>query len=208
MNYSKIKLVLGLNDLAIGGAQRLAVDQLKLLDRNKFDLYLITLKQCDWKSDFYSEIPEDVKVIKLRFDSYKNISSWIKLYKILSEIKPDIVKSTLVYSNTIFGVLKMFIGYKLITAEHNTNLLKNWYQIFLNKIIDRNSYTKVVDSKMVAEYLSETEKINIDRFTVIYNGVDQKEIDKAINEFVPLKKKFVKNLALIWMRKSFLVWLV
>lgn len=189
----KIKVVISLNDLNMGGAQRLAVDQLKLLDRNIFELYLITLIQDDEKIDFYNEIPSDIKVFKLNFKNIRDIKEWFKLYRILKSIKPNIVKSALIFSNTIFGILKIFVGYKLITAEHNTKINKTKSQIFSNKVLDRLAYTKVVDSELVAKFLSESEGINIKRFTVIYNGVYLDDVDDAIKEYSPQREDIRKE---------------
>ena len=41
----KVKVVIAVNDLSMAGAQRLAIDQMRLLDKNVFDLYLISLMQ-------------------------------------------------------------------------------------------------------------------------------------------------------------------
>jgi glycosyltransferase involved in cell wall biosynthesis len=188
MNNRKIKIVIGLNDLNMGGVQRLAVDQLKFLNREIFDLYLITLIQDEEKIDFYDEVPGDVKIIKLNFNNIKDLRGWRSLAKVLGEIKPDIVKSTLIFSNTIFSILKIFFNYVLITAEHNTKVNKTKLQIITNRILDRSAYTKVVDSKEVADFLSRTEGINKDRFTVIYNGVYLDKIKEAEREFFPLRK--------------------
>src|SRR3989344_85506 len=111
----KIKVVIAANDLAMAGAQRLVIDQLHLLDKNIFDLSLIVLMQFPDKGDFYDLVPSDVKVFRLHFKDLWDIIEWFRVVKILKQIRPDIVKSSLFFSNTIFRILKPFFAYKIIT---------------------------------------------------------------------------------------------
>jgi glycosyltransferase involved in cell wall biosynthesis len=89
------------------------------------------------------------------------------------------------FSNTVVCLLKPLIGYRVITAEHNTNDGKNSLQRKINRFLNRLSYTTVVDSNMVADYLSETEKLPRDRFTVIHNGVDITAIEESRRLYCP-----------------------
>lgn len=179
----KVKVVLGVNDLAVGGVQRLVIDQLNLLDRNRFDLSLIVLTQMPTKGDFYDLIPGGVPVFKLTFKSLRDIKEWLKVIRILAKIRPDIVKSSLFFSNTVFRILQPFFGYRCIAAEHNTDQVKSRFQILLNRLLMNMTYTMVVDSQRVADYLSRTESIDRDRFTVIYNGVDIRAVQESENKF-------------------------
>ena len=200
----KVKVVIAVNDLSMAGAQRLAIDQMRLLDKNVFDLYLISLMQFPGKGDFYYLIPKGVKVFKLDFKGLLDFKGWFQAAKILYQIKPDVVKSSLFFSNTIFRVLKPFFGYKVIAAEHNTDVKKTRFQIFLNKILVPLTYTMVVDSKMVADYLSRTEGIKRNVFTVIYNGVDIDAVKKAEEDFRPNKEEIRKEFGLSPHDKIFL----
>lgn len=181
---SKIKYTIVEINLVIGGIQMLTVDQLKRLDRDIFDVELVTLVQSN-KKDLYNEVPSDVKIHKLNFRGLLDVPSWWAAYKVLKKIKPDVVKSSVFFSNTVTRILKPLVGYQVIAAEHNTNEGKNKVQKILNKILSKLSYTTVVDSKMVAECLSERENIPISRYTVIYNGVDIKAVEASIEEYGP-----------------------
>lgn len=102
-NQRRIKLVIGTNDLSIGGVQRLVVDQLQGLDRNSFDIYLITLMQFEEKKNFYDLIPDDIQVFKLNFKRLFDIREIYCLYRILRKIQPDVVKAAL-FLVTLFSV--------------------------------------------------------------------------------------------------------
>lgn len=178
-NQRRIKLVIGTNDLSIGGVQRLVVDQLQGLDRNSFDIYLITLMQFEEKKNFYDLIPDDIQVFKLNFKRLFDIREIYCLYRILRKIQPDVVKAALFFSNTIFSILQLFFRYKLITGEHNTVVEKAKWQIFLDKLFISRVSKIVTDSNMVSDFLITTENTPKEKLQVIYNGVDLEEVAKV-----------------------------
>jgi glycosyltransferase involved in cell wall biosynthesis len=178
----KIKLTIVEGSLAIGGVQKLAIDQLRLLDRNIFDIQLITLTQPDRKT-FDDEVPDHVKVHKLDFQNIFNIKSLWSLYKVLKEIDPDVVKSSMFFSNTVVRLLKPFIGYKVVAADHNTKKTNKISHKIINKVLSYLTYTIIVDSKMVAEVTAKSDGVPINKYTVIHNGVDMEAVGTSINEF-------------------------
>lgn len=180
----KIKLVIATNDFIIGGVQRLIIDTLTHLDRNRFDIYLITLIQFpDTKATFYDRVPADVKVIKHHFRKFLDVREWFRLARTLREISPDVVDASLFFTNTIFTLLKPFFEYAVITGEHNSGDAKPFLMRLVSWALSPLKYSIVADSQMVAEFVSETEHIPRNRFTVIYNGVDLKAIEKYKREY-------------------------
>lgn len=183
-HMKKIKLVIGTNDFIIGGVQQLALDILARLDRNRFDIYLITLiKFPDTKATFYDRVPSDVKVIRHDFRRFTNVREWFRLARTLREIRPDVVDTSLFFSNTIFTMLKPFFGYAIITGEHNSGDAKPFLMRLADLVLAPLKFRIVADSKIVAAFVSETEHISMNRFTVIYNGVDLKTIEKERKEY-------------------------
>lgn len=183
MGTKKIKLVIATNDFIIGGVQRLIIDILTHLDRNRFDIYLITLIQFpDTKATFYDRVPRDVKVIKHHFRKFLDVREWFRLVHTLREIRPDVVDASLFFSNTIFTALKPFFGYAVVTGEHNSGDAKPFLMRMVSWALAPLKFTIVADSQMVASFVSETEHIPLRRFSVIYNGVDLKSIEKYRRE--------------------------
>ncbi len=184
METKKIKLVVATNDFIIGGVQRLIIDTLAHLDRNRFDIYLITLIQFpDTKATFYDRVPSDVKVIKHHFRKFTDVREWLRLIRTLRDIKPDVVDTSLFFTNTILTVLKPFFGYAVITGEHNSGDAKPFLMRLVSRFLAPLKYTIVADSKMVADFVSQTEHISRDRFTVIYNGVDFAAVETAKRKY-------------------------
>lgn len=175
-----------MNDFLVGGVQKLAVDQMSLLQKD-FDFVLVVLMQFPNRGDFYHLIPKSVTIYKLNFKGFFDLKSLFYLIKIFIKEKPRLVKTAMFFSNTIVRFLKPFFGFIVITAEHNTETQRPFLHRFLNRILSQLTYTIITDSKTVAEHVSSVEKIPKNKFTVIYNGVEITQIEKAEKDFLPLR---------------------
>lgn len=177
------KIIFGLPSLAVGGIEKQLIKQLEIFDREKFEIFLITL--FDYKNipNLYEKVPQDVKVFRIGFKGKFDASGFIRLYKILKDISPDIVVTSMFSANTIFRVFQIFFGYKSFAREHNIYLEKNWIQRFTDKILSSRSEKIIAVSKTVAEFASKQAGINFDKFVVIHNGVEISEIEKYKNSF-------------------------
>ncbi|OGG48247.1 hypothetical protein A2678_01530 [Candidatus Kaiserbacteria bacterium RIFCSPHIGHO2_01_FULL_53_31] len=176
---SKIKVVIGEKNLNIGGTQRLAIDQLTLLDKSIFDVYLITLSHVSFQGDFYDLVPPGVAVHRLDFKNWHDISEWSKLIALFRRIRPDIVKSSGFFGNAIFRTLQPFFGFRAIAAEYGTVPKRSVLHRLINKILDRVTYTTIGDSKKVVAALADSAGYSPEKLTVIYNGVDLAAIEKS-----------------------------
>ncbi len=177
----KPKIVFVLNDFLVGGIQKLAIDQMNLL-KEEFDFVLVVLMQFP-KGDFYHLVPDGVKVYKLNFKGFWDFKSTVGLVKILRKEKPHIVKTAMFLSNTIVRFLKPFLGFKVITAEHNTESKRPYIHRLINKFLSFFTYTIIADSMTVADFVSQAEGISRNKFTVIYNGVEIDKIEEAKKNF-------------------------
>jgi hypothetical protein len=72
-----------------GGADRVTLTLLQMLDRDLFDLSLVLVKA---EGSFLSDIPNDVKVYSLNASSVG--TAWLPLIGLLRARKPDILFST------------------------------------------------------------------------------------------------------------------
>jgi len=189
----KRTLVIGTNDLLMGGAQRLVIDQLRNIDRTVFDIHLIVLMEFEGKATFADLVPDDVTVHTIAFKGFRDIRKWLKLFFVLKTIQPDIVKTALFFSNTVFLLLKPFFRYVVIAAEHNTVNVKPLWQRVVDRVLLPRTYTVVADSKAVVDFVVETEGIARKHFTVIYNGVDLVAVSKAKDTYVPEKTSIRKE---------------
>jgi glycosyltransferase involved in cell wall biosynthesis len=175
----KINLVFGINDFTMGGAQRLALDLFNYLEPETYSVTLISFFELPYRKDFYARIPSQVNVVRFGCKGFLDIRAWFRLYKILKALKPDIVVSTLFFSNTVLRILKFLLKYKIIIVEQNTYIDKKWFFIVLDNALARVTSAFVATSKTVADFTSRQELISLQKFEVIHSGVDL----NAINEY-------------------------
>ena len=181
----RIRIVFGVNDFLVGGMQRQFAEQLKFYDRTKFDIHLITLFHFPGKPTLYDALPPDLPVHRLRFRGFIDLESWLQLYRLLRDLKPDIVVSSLFFGNTVFRVLKPLVGYVSIAREHNTYVDKPLFQRLVDRMLSRVSYVIVAVSNTVAEFTSLQEGISRERFFVIHNGIDVQEMRDRLQRLPP-----------------------
>ena len=183
LTNNRKKIIFGLPSLAVGGIERQLIKQLEIFDREKFEIFLITL--FDYKNipNLYDKVPADVKIIKIGFKGKLDFAGFFRLYKNLKNIKPDVVVTSMFSANTIFRLFQIFFGYKSFAREHNIYLEKNWIQKLTDKVLSYRSEKIIAVSKTVAEFASKQAGIKLDKFVVIHNGVEISEIEKFKSNF-------------------------
>ena len=178
----KKKLVFVLNNFLIGGTERLLLDILKNLDRNKFDISIITI---------LGSGPMEKEFMELKFpiffaDSKKYPSSlvfkiiWIlsvpfillRLIVFLRKIKPDTIITSL-YQADILGIFSAWLSgvKRRIIIQHDVvrvNPIIRWLKIKALKKANKI----IAISNEVKEFLIEYFKVSASKIEVIYNAID------------------------------------
>ncbi|MBP7005933.1 glycosyltransferase [Patescibacteria group bacterium] len=177
----KIHILLTVNDLIVGVVQKLAIDQLRYHDRERFSFTLLTLMDFPGKETFYELVPKDVKVIRCHFSGLLDVRSWRGLYGIVREINRDIVQTSMFFGNAVFRLLKPFFGYRVISAEHNTDKRPLWKRA-LDHILSWMTFVIVADSQTVIDHVSKEEWIPKNKFRLIYNGIETSIIRERLQK--------------------------
>lgn len=183
LQTKKIKVVIVINDFLVGGAQRLTANLITYLDREKFDVVLISLFQFGDRDTMYHLLPNDVVVCKINFKGFIDIGSWLRLAKILRNEHPDVVLSNLFFSNTVTRILKPLFGYRCIAVEHNTYKDKPKWSQMVDWMLAYITYTIVAVSATVKTFTVAQEKIPASKFKIINNGIDVHAIQNEIMSY-------------------------
>lgn len=188
---SRIKLLVIINDMRIGGAQKIVCDVLNQISDNKFDVHLLTLVEHNNQPDFYSTLPKSVKVHRMNFGSMYKLRGWKEAYQIIRHIKPDVVWSHLFLSNCVSRAMKPLLSYRVVSSEHNTYKDKGSLKRWVDYILSFFTHKIVAVSEQVKNYTIESESINPKKFVVIPNGIDinsfsknftAKEVEQALEK--------------------------
>ncbi len=195
MNQKKIRIVFGVNDFLVGGMQRQFIEQLRFFNAERYEISLVTLFDFPGQSDLYADLPTSLEVHKLAFKSVRDVRSWVALYRLLKECKPDIVVSSLFFSNMVFRVLKPFLGYVVIPCEHNTYTGKRFFERCVDQLLAGISYRIIAVSSTVASFTARQEHIPISKFEIIQNGIDVRAWQEDI-QVLPTKEVIREELGL------------
>jgi glycosyltransferase involved in cell wall biosynthesis len=196
MANTKTKIVVCLNDLLVGGAQRQFIELARAMNRDRFEIIFVTLFDFKDAPHLYNELPEWVEVHRLAFRGVFDVPGWIALCKILKKLRPRIVVSGLFFSNLICRTLRPFIGFVSIVSEQNTYTDKPWAQRVIDRFLALGTYRIVASSQSVADFTAKSEGIPAGKFIVIPNGVNTERIREEL-QALPSKEEIKKELGFL-----------
>lgn len=199
--YMKKKVAIIIPSLEGGGAERVIVNIVKYLNKDKFDLKLIIIKKT---GAYVHLIPDDVNIVDLDCDRVRK--STFKLLNELNNFKPDVILSTLEHLNITLLLMKPFLKGKpkIIIREANTpsrnmsNLspLKKKIYAKMYKILYSRATCIVAQCAEMKADIIETLSLDKDKIVYIYNPVDLEEIESLKIEFDPFEKENVNIVAI------------
>ena len=184
-----------------GGAQRVIVNLLNNIDREKFDIHLIVLKA---EGIMLSDIKSDVTIHDLGNPSIKRV--FVKFLKRIYSIKPDIVFSGIGHINGLLSpfipILSRLIPHKVRWIARETSIASLYIQHDNNsglyQFLYRNFYKNfnqiICQSRYMRDDLSNSFNLSKDKMVVINNPVDIKKIERlSIEKIGSREKKFNAN---------------
>lgn len=178
----KIKILFTIGNLDVGGAEKLIINQIKNIDKDKFEPYLCTL--FPYGPLDYSKVFEELKGVTYQKFSFKgpyDITSWAMVYSFLKREKFDVFCCHLFESNFIIRVLNLFFGRKpVFIFEHNVYWQKQWWKILADKILAKKTSKIFVDSQAILDFTSDQEKIDKSKFAILPYPIelsDSREFD-------------------------------
>ncbi len=118
----KIKVLCFISSLAGGGAERVMVDILRNIDRNKFEPTLTLLYPCE-DSPYRQFLPEDIRVVVVARKSESvpgKLRQLLNFIKTVRKEKPDVILSMLTHNNVMALLSGLLCGIKVVACEHNT----------------------------------------------------------------------------------------
>jgi len=164
--------------LGLGGAERVVINLVKGLDKNRFKPIVCCLND---KGIFTEELERlGIKVIALKKKRGVDISVIPKIIKVIEDYQIDIVHTHLWGANFWGRISAKLARVPVVVAtEHNIDNWKKWYHFLFDRWLSYGTDTIVAVSQKVKEFYLE-KGISKEKIKVIYNGIDfSSEIQKS-----------------------------
>ena len=191
VNAMRLKILFVIENLSAGGAERVFVNLLNNIDKDKFEPILILVNEGK-KGQSYRP-PEGIELINLRT---KKTKALVPLAKVIKREQPDIVFSNLAPINILCLMVKLLLRDKdtayivrettiksISVAQTKSNPFVRFLYLKLIQVFYPHADSIVALSNGSKQDLVENFKIDEAKIRVIYNPVDiQSVVDKSLEE--------------------------
>lgn len=177
-----ISILISINSMRLGGAQRQLLRLLSVVDHSIFKITLVTLLPHDpSERTLLDQLPPQVHLHECNFKHLFDWRSFLQLRRYIKEVGPDLIMSSLFFSNFVIRLQRLFYWVPVVTREHNTHLKKSRKELWVDRLLSPLS-TKVVSvSDEVAALSQQQQWLPSSKSVVIYNGFDFSDIDTIPN---------------------------
>jgi glycosyltransferase involved in cell wall biosynthesis len=199
----KIKVLFFISSLVGGGAERVMVDILHHIDKNKIEPSLVLLYPYD-DSPYKQYLPKDIKItiVKRKSDSFVDkMKQFAAFIQTVFREKPHIILSMLTHNNIMAILSAMLFKIKVVVCEHITlgEMIKTkegkkilWFPVApLVKIIYRYSDKVIAVSEGIKADLIEEFHIPAHKIQTIHNPIDLRRINELSS--MPPENPFFKD---------------
>jgi len=187
-----MKIILAIRSLDIGGAERQFIELIKNIDKNKFDVYVITM----YRGVLEDEVKniQKIKYFNLEKTGRYDLIFYFKYKKLLKKINPDVIYSFLGEMN-LFSYwckpknTKIIWGFRASNMDFSKYGKMSEFLFWLQK-----NYSKKIDKIIANSYASikfhKNQGFFMDRSIVISNGIDINRFKKDEKTRNEMRKKF------------------
>ena len=191
----RYKVLLSIRSLNTGGAERQFIELVKNIDKNKFDVYVVSM----YGGEFEGVIKniKEVKYFNLEKGGRYDLKIFFKYKKLLNEIKPDVIYSFLGEMN-LFSAwckpknTKLIWGFRASNMDFKnygkvSEFLFNLQKYFIKKVdkIITNSYAAIEFHKSCG--------FDMKNAVVIHNGIDINRFKRDEIKREKFRKKYNLN---------------
>lgn len=168
----KLNVIHLVEDLKIGGAERVIADIVECLDRKRFEARVWCVTRGGETADELVEKGAEVKILGI--SSYYNPLNIIRLSRFLKKEEPDIIHTHGYFASVIGRLAAQKAGIPtIITHVHSTYREYKKRHILIERYLSRCTHKIVCCSEAVRNFVTAHEKIKEEKTAVIYNGADE-----------------------------------
>jgi glycosyltransferase involved in cell wall biosynthesis len=177
----KVKLMQITHDLAIGGLQQVVVNICKTIDRKKFDVSVLCLRNL---GEFVPEIEKmGIRVLYLpQKENGTDYFSFLKVAKILKKEKIEVIHTHNIQPFVDGTIGALLSGVKTIVHTDHSRFFPDKKRYMLAEWIMSNFAYKIIGvSDHTSQNLIKYEKISPKKIITIVNGIDGSKYDIKID---------------------------
>lgn len=181
----KIKVLFVLAQLVGGGAERVTINIMRLLDRNIFDIHLLVM--CSDGPSF-EYLPSDITLHDIKVS--KTMFSIFKLRQKVLQISPDVIYSTLFRTHQALYFALLNVQNRPVVLMRSQNspklLLQNkrmgFFSKFLLEIAYKSADLVLAQTPDMKDEIIKYHNINESKVHVLLNPLDTNNIDEKIEK--------------------------
>lgn len=183
----KIKVIQLVQDLEIGGREKIIAEITRKLDRDRYDIETWCIAGGGEIAENLKKTGEVVRILNIL--TYRNPFNILKLSGMLKKVKPDIVHTHGYFASTIGRIAAKFAGIKIIIYHvHSTYFDYKKRHLLTERFLSFFTQKIICCSKAVEAFVRGHERINPSKTVVIYNGVNEDEFRQPI-DIAEIKRK-------------------
>jgi glycosyltransferase involved in cell wall biosynthesis len=201
MPSSKIKVLHVIPAFATGGAEVYLYHLCKLINRDVFEIYIISFLKGDLLADKFNQL-NDVHIISFDYSSRYDCRLLPSLVKAIHFIKPDIIHTHLPVANIYTRLACMFSKYIIISTQHSTEYISNFFHT-IDRITARRNALYIANSDYTAKFLIHYHYSKIGTTTTIPLSVQAPESISPLSVDVLAQLQLPSSARIIGMIGSF-----
>ncbi len=176
----KIRILRVITWLPVGGIERKIVEVLPRLDRERFDVSLVCLRERGVLADDLER--RGINVDLIPFARRWDVGALRALARLMRERRIDIVHSHMYRSNLPATVSARLAGVRRVFAQiHNVDTWETRRQLAMDRFLGRWRTGTICVSEQVRREAIEKLRLAPERAHLIYNGVDTKRFGSPTN---------------------------
>ncbi|MFT5387869.1 MAG: glycosyltransferase involved in cell wall biosynthesis [Candidatus Omnitrophota bacterium] len=182
---NKIRVLYIIEELELGGAERVVIDQALSLDRAQFQVFVCCLRA---KGEFAVDLErENIPVFELHKKKGIDFSIIGRVQKVIKDNDIDIVHTHLWVANFWGRIASILVGVPVVVTEHNVDVWKKFHHKVIDRCLARFTSVICVVSQQVKVFYQTQVGINEKKLRVVYNGM--RNLDKCTNDAKNTKLK-------------------
>ena len=165
------KVVFAINNLGMGGAENMLVEQVKQMDKRRFEIIVMTILP-NKEGNIIDKLPEDITFMEFNLTGISDLGGVYRLSTFLRKEKVDAIITSLFDANLLGRVAAVLAGVPVIlSSELNVSEDKRYWQIFADWILSLFTKKILVSSNEVLDFTSEQEHIPNNKFQLNFNAI-------------------------------------